>query len=161
MLVIGLIAEAGPSRHHETAAIDIIPLAKVGGDSPLRVAVLVKNTSDAVVRYLPAGDGRSFNRLQFILQRDGVVIPPIMTPGHVARTEERVRELRPGAMLEHSMSLRDMFGPLEPGRYSVSVSISEGGGDFGITPIHFDRQVMFIDVQGPAKQDNEANRSKR
>ena len=133
-----------PSEAQGTA--DVVPLVQVesGGQAPL--SIVFENVSKEALRYIPAADGRSVNRLRFILSRDGQQVVPIRQPGQVSLTASRVRELQPGGVLVHNLSLREMYGDLKPGRYLLEGEIDGQPTDFNLTQIHLKRKILYIDV---------------
>src|SRR5436190_21908878 len=117
---------AGDDAGDDRAAVDVVPLVTVRADSPMEVQLALEPASDRPVRYLFRNDSQPIDRVYFQLLKDGKYVPHIVDEGQRALTARRVREMKPGERLIHTVSLREKYGPLKPGTYTLEVKASGG-----------------------------------
>ena len=130
--------------------VQAVPLVHLDPTSPMEVTVLLQNTSDDDVRYLPAGDEKSADHLHLILSRNGRVMHPIGTEGEVGLAVNRVKSIKPGEHVTHTLRLAEMYRGLTPGRYALDAEMYVSpilSRDYAMTEVRLKQRLLYIEIR--------------
>lgn len=127
--------------------VRVVPLVRLNADSDNVLTFMFENASKEAIRYMPAGDRVRFMDLRFDVLKDGVVLERRWGDPNVLEDKSRVKELRPGQGILHTLRLKDQYGQLKPGRYSVEAKIERVPKGYGLTPLRLRQKVLIFDLQ--------------
>ncbi len=133
----------------EPIAVNVAPVAhyQVGATSRIRFDFV--NNSEGAIRYLPVEQGRLYP-LYFGLSKDGDFVEPRFGSGGCLVAAERfVRTLEPGHHLPHVIDISKNYGELPAGTYEVRAKVQSGIRDYGLTPLSFDRTILYLEITEP------------
>jgi hypothetical protein len=134
-------------------AIKVIPRVRLGAESEMKLELLFENDSNEVVRYLFESAPHPVRRLHFILLKDGVAQIPVQDRGLMMLEANAVRELPPQKRLAHVLDLREIYGKLEPGEYTLEARVNGQPRDFGLTQLRFRKTVLHVEIVRDNKRD--------
>ena len=138
--------EAGDKIQENRPVVDVVPVVRLEADSPLEVRLAIEAATDQPVKYLFGNDKLPMDLVSFHLLKDGKVLRSTADVPLTFLSERRVRELKPGDRLVHTLSLRERYGQLKPGMYTLEVRASGGPHDFGLSQIHLHKRLLNVEV---------------
>ena len=137
---------AGDDTRENTPVVDVIPVIRLDADSSLEVRLAFEAATEQHVRYLFRSEKHPIAFVSFHLLKDGTVLRSLRNTPDTFISERHVRELQPGDRLIHTLNLRELYGPLKPGMYTLEVRASGGPRDFGLSQIHLHRRALYVEV---------------
>lgn len=163
----------GESKTNEvhTTQLTVTPVLQVETGKFIWIPAVFKNTTQKTIRYF-GGNGIHLDknypgRLELLLYHNDKRVLPVETGGRVVVVPSNVRELKADEAIDIRFRFPSPFGKLKPGRYEVRVKYnvakeSSYVKEFGITPMSFNKSILFIDVIEPKKQkqNNKQGKSK-
>ena len=153
-VVFGMSGEGTASSFQKHPVVEplvrVVPLIRVGENADMKVRLAVEPASGRPVRYLFRNDELPMDRVYFDLLRDGEVVQPLEGEGRRMFSPDRVRELKPGEQLIHTLDLRERYGQLKPGRYILEVRAAGRPSELGLAQLNFRERAAYIDVEGGA-----------
>lgn len=169
MLVAGLSitwAAAGKISAEETVRtaqsganvstpLEIAPIIRMEKSANMVLQVRLRNTSGEPFRFF-GGTRAPIGNLHFVLWKDGLRVPLLVTYSPPAATRNNVRALSAGQSLVHSVCLND-YGVdgkadnLPAGRYELRAEYSMGEKavfvqEWGLTPAKIDQLLAIIEL---------------
>ena len=138
-------ATAADVKAAPTPKVRLLPVVRLKADSDLRLE-LVLDVSGAPLRYLFRNDDLPVDLIYFHLVKDEQIVPQRADVPNRPLVARRVRELKPGDQLRHTLDLREQYRELKPGRYALEVRASGGPRDFGLSQIHLSERLLYIDI---------------
>jgi len=137
----------------DNSRAEVVPVMIAEAGNPIIVRYNFVNDSVEPIGYL-LSHRKDVHRLELILTRQGMPIPPRETFIPPVLAKSRVRIIKPGGFVRHEIELNEVYGQLDPGRYKVTVRYS--GSEFlekeyGITNMSFEHTLMWIELTAMEK----------
>ena len=135
--------------------LEIAPILRMEKSANMVLRVRLRNTSGEPFRFF-GGTRAPIGNLHFVLWKDGLRVPLLVTSSPPAATRNNVRALSAGQSLVHSVCLND-YGVdgkadnLPAGRYELRAEYSMGEKAvwvqrMGLTPVKIDELVAMIEL---------------
>jgi hypothetical protein len=140
---------AGGNLEDARPSVDVVPIVRLEADSPLEVRLAFEPSTDQPVRYLYGDEKLPMSLVSFRLQKEGKAVRSPQDAPDIMLRKEHIKELKPGERLIHTVNLREMFGPLKPGTYTLEVRGSGGPRSSGLSQLHLQRRVLYVEVVDP------------
>lgn len=138
----------------QQAAARVLPLIRIKAAKWSIISFDLENTSGDPLRYVPDHDNKSVYLLEFRLYHDGQYIVPLVTDEPPTLSLDRVRTLKPGETVTHSIDLMATHGNLKPGRYLIQmhydIPVESGlAAEYGVTPLSLNRPLCHRELERP------------
>lgn len=136
--------------------IDISPIATTDSKSTDPLRLRITNVSQRPFRYLGGigvyGDPKVPGLMEIEVFESGKLVKPLLLPGQLGGDEKDVYEIAPGESVDIQVWLSAFYKTFPPGEYRVDLALQlkpESGltSRYRLTPIQFQKQVVWLDVK--------------